>query len=76
MSNPSAPDSQRMDPQLAAHLHSVAARLRATRLHQLGMRRWLVVTAVAVGLLTLRAWQEELALFSGIQAFPFPGLQA
>ncbi len=66
MSIHAAPNSARMEPQLAAHLHTVAARLRATRLHRLAMWRWLVVTAAAVGLLSLRAWREEFTTFSGV----------
>ncbi len=67
MSPSPAPDPARMEPQLAAHLRGVAARLRANRLHRLAMWRWLAVTAVAVGLLSLRAWKEaEFTTFSGV----------
>ena len=59
-----APDPNRMDPQLAAHLHTVAARLRATRLHRLGMWRWLGVAVLTLGLLQLRAQHEELTSFT------------
>jgi hypothetical protein len=64
--NTAAPDPTRMEPQLAAHLREVAARLRATRLHRLAMWRWLAVAAVAVALLSLRAWKEELTTLSGV----------
>ncbi len=66
MSLPSAPDPSRMDPSLAAHLHTVAARLRATLLHRFAMWRWLIVTALGVALLSLRAWREEFTTFTGV----------
>ena len=52
-----------LDPRLEAQLQSVARELRAVHLHRLATYRWLITSAVVVGLVTFRSNFEGFAPF-------------